>query len=121
MAHRAHPRPERHRTSPARSHPHARYINSRARHTANDDDDAGLLDLSALPTSTLAQLGAPHAGYTAGKHKIESKEKMRRRGVPSPDEAEAALLAVYEPTPPRRPATISTAVGIRLPQVGTQW
>uniref|UniRef100_UPI003F493D4D hypothetical protein n=1 Tax=Nonomuraea sp. CA-251285 TaxID=3240002 RepID=UPI003F493D4D len=46
----------------------------------------------------LAQLRAPKlstssTGYTI----IESKQSLRERGVSSPDRAEAALLAVYEP------------------------
>lgn len=45
------------------------------------------------------QLAAPKYGRTSdGRIKIETKDDMKKRGVGSPDRAEAILLAVYEPT-----------------------
>ncbi|MGW3028491.1 hypothetical protein [Streptomyces sp. NPDC001221] len=47
------------------------------------------------------RLGSNSAGYSV----VESKKAMKQRGMKSPDRADAALLAVYEPEPldqPRR-------------------
>ncbi|MGX1907666.1 hypothetical protein ACWIID_02200 [Streptomyces phaeochromogenes] len=47
------------------------------------------------------RLGSNSAGYSV----VESKRTMKQRGMKSPDRADAALLAVYEPdpiNPPRR-------------------
>lgn len=47
---------------------------------------------------TAAQLRGP--GYdtnTAGRMVVESKDSLRARGIPSPDRAEAVLLAIYDP------------------------
>jgi len=50
----------------------------------------------------LAQLSGPtYRSDSAGRILIESKKDMKRRGVGSPDRADAMLLAVYEP-PGRR-------------------
>jgi len=52
---------------------------------------------------TRAQLSAPNYGTSAtGKTVIESKKSMKARGVSSPDRAEAMLLALYEPSPPKK-------------------
>ncbi|KWW97768.1 hypothetical protein TH66_20095 [Carbonactinospora thermoautotrophica] len=46
------------------------------------------------------QLSNPQLGNnTTGYVVVESKESMKKRGVSSPDRAEAALLAIYEPYP----------------------
>lgn len=51
-----------------------------------------------LDKRALAQLNAPKYGHdTQGRVKIERKEDIRRRGLGSPDRAEACLLAIYEP------------------------
>lgn len=48
----------------------------------------------------LVQLSNPDMGWTAGGFVVvESKKSMKKRGVSSPDRAEGALLAVYEPEP----------------------
>ncbi|MEU3455596.1 hypothetical protein ABZ671_18645 [Micromonospora sp. NPDC006766] len=47
---------------------------------------------------TVSQLSAPrYATDSQGMTVVESKDKMRGRGVRSPDRAEACCLAVYEP------------------------
>ena len=47
---------------------------------------------------TLAQLSGPmYASDSSGRIKIESKMDIKRRGITSPDRAEAILLALYEP------------------------
>ena len=47
---------------------------------------------------TLAQLSGPmYASDSSGRIKIESKVDIKRRGITSPDRAEAILLALYEP------------------------
>ena len=50
-----------------------------------------------------AQLSVPNfTNQAGGLVVVESKESMRKRGRKSPDRAEAALLAVYEPEPIKR-------------------
>ncbi|MFE7525232.1 hypothetical protein ACFU7Y_05875 [Kitasatospora sp. NPDC057542] len=52
---------------------------------------------------TQAQMSAPKLETNSGgRTVIESKRSMRRRGVSSPDRAEAVLLAPYEPHTGRR-------------------
>jgi len=47
---------------------------------------------------TNAQMTGPtYSSDSAGRIKIESKAEMKRRGIPSPDRAEAVLLAIYDP------------------------
>lgn len=47
-----------------------------------------------------AQLNAPTFGSDSqGRIKIEKKEDIKKRGLGSPDRAEAVLLALYEPRP----------------------
>ncbi|MFJ4342617.1 hypothetical protein [Streptomyces sp. NPDC088915] len=54
------------------------------------DDDAAI------------QLSTPKLGHNSGGHVVvESKKKMRARGMKSPDRAEGILLAIYEPEPIR--------------------
>lgn len=54
---------------------------------------------------TLAQLAGPkYTTTSAGLIQIESKESMKRRGIPSPDIAEAILLSIYEPPQRKRSA-----------------
>ncbi|MEV8634254.1 hypothetical protein AB0395_21625 [Streptosporangium sp. NPDC051023] len=56
-----------------------------------------------VDSKTLAQLRSPTMTTNSrGQTVVESKDKMRRRGLSSPDRAESALLCVYEPAPRRR-------------------
>ena len=58
---------------------------------------AGMLRLD-LSTKEIAQLNAPTYGAdSAARITIEKKEEMKKRGIHSPDRAEAVLLAAYEP------------------------
>ena len=51
-----------------------------------------------IDSQTLAQLSAPtYRANSSGKIQIESKDDMKRRGISSPDRAEAVLLALFEP------------------------
>ena len=46
----------------------------------------------------MSQLAGPtFKSDSAGRIQIETKAEMKRRGVTSPDRAEAVLLALYEP------------------------
>jgi len=57
--------------------------------------------------STMAQLSAPtFKSDSAGRIQIEAKAEMKRRGVTSPDRAEAVLLAMYEPAKGREPLPV---------------
>jgi hypothetical protein len=63
------------------------------------------------------QLAGPtYKADSAGRIQIESKQDMKRRGVLSPDRAEAILLALYEPPSKRIP----NVMPIGLDQVN-QW
>jgi hypothetical protein len=56
---------------------------------------AGLTD-----EETIAQLsGILYEIDSQGRMKIESQEKARERGAPSPDRAEALMLALWKPPP----------------------
>jgi len=51
-----------------------------------------------VDTKTLAQLSGPtYKSDSTGRIVIEAKKDMKRRGMASPDRAEAILLAFYEP------------------------
>jgi hypothetical protein len=64
-----------------------------------DDEGEQRLQLAVDPR-TAAQLFTPRITYnSSGKVVVEQKVKMKARGVPSPDRAEAVLLAIYEPGP----------------------
>jgi hypothetical protein len=62
---------------------------------------------------TMAQLAGPtFKSDSAGRIQIESKHEMKRRGVTSPDRAEAVLLALYEPNKGREiPAVVPVSFG----------
>jgi hypothetical protein len=60
----------------------------------------GDIDLDPEDDELAAQLGAIKYRYTArGQVQIESKDEMRKRGLPSPDRADALILT-GAPTPP---------------------
>lgn len=68
---------------------------------------------------TISQLVGVKYGYdTRGRLVIESKEQARRRGVKSPDRAEALLLAFTGPAPepPKGPVTLPTLIGVAVPR-----
>jgi hypothetical protein len=51
-----------------------------------------------IDRQTLTQLAGPtFKSDSSGRIQIESKADMKRRGVHSPDRAEAVLLAIYDP------------------------
>jgi hypothetical protein len=52
----------------------------------------------AVDRKVIAQLTAPtYRANSSGRIQIEAKADMKRRGVSSPDRAEALLLALFEP------------------------
>ncbi|ASR83891.1 terminase large subunit [Arthrobacter phage Shrooms] len=64
----------------------------------------------ATSLKEMAQLNAPtYKTDSAGRIQIESKQAMKKRGVNSPDRAEAMLLCVYEPVVKK---TIVAPVGL---------
>jgi hypothetical protein len=70
------------------------------------------------PKRAVAQLAGPMYDITsAGLIKIESKDDMRRRGLQSPDEAEAVLLAIYPGVSAGRAVASAQAMTARLPGV----
>ena len=87
-------KPERGENDPAR-----RFVNLRASFyqaladAFERDQVEGLTD-----ETTIGQLaGLLHELDSQGRMKIESKEKARERGVPSPDRADALMLALCKP------------------------
>lgn len=62
-----------------------------------DDNGEQQLQLD-VDTRTLAQLAAPtYKSNSSGRIQIESKGDMKKRGIHSPDRAEAILLALFDP------------------------
>ncbi len=60
--------------------------------------EAGELDLDEDDEDLAAQLGSIKFGYTSrGQIKIESKDDLRKRGLPSPDRADAVILTAIAP------------------------
>jgi hypothetical protein len=58
----------------------------------------GEIDLDPTDDELAAQLGSIRFEYDSrGRIKIESKDDMRKRGMPSPDHADAVMLAVAHP------------------------
>lgn len=55
-----------------------------------------------ITEKTKAQIAAPtwQSRTSDGRTLVESKDSLKRRGLPSPDHADAIVLAVYEPSPP---------------------
>lgn len=60
--------------------------------------EAGEIDLDPADEDLAAQLGAIKFKYTSkGQIQIESKDDLRKRGMPSPDRADAAILTAVTP------------------------
>lgn len=56
--------------------------------------EQGLVDLDRDDTDLAAQLQQPRWSLTSkGKIKVETKEEMEKRGLPSPDRADAVIMA----------------------------
>lgn len=94
-----------------------RFVNQRAemwwngRELLQPDEATGAQTVRLdVDEDTLAQLSGPkYATDSAGRISIESKASMKRRGIPSPDRAEAVLLALFEPV--RKKVKAVAAVG----------
>ncbi len=71
------------------------YLNARAEWfwALRERFEAGDMDLDPTDDDLAAQLGAIKYKFTSrGQIQIESKDDMRKRGMPSPDRADAAML-----------------------------
>ena len=85
------------------------WLTTRSLLTPGPDGSPGGLRLGALDERTLAQLSTPRLETNSGGFAyVEPKKHMKSRGVRSPDRAEAALLASYEPQTPKRKGRIIT-------------
>lgn len=63
--------------------------------------EAGDMDLDPVDDELAAELGALKYKYTArGQVQIESKDEIRKRGLPSPDRADAVMLTAAGSPPP---------------------
>ena len=66
--------------------------------TGNNDADMVIATTGPEVERLCAQLSAMHFGYDSkGRPALESKEEMKKRGMPSPDEADAVALSQYRP------------------------
>ena len=73
-----------------------RFVNARAEWYwgLRERFEQGDIDIDPLDDELAAQLGAIRFEYTSrGQIKIESKDDMAKRGMPSPDRADALMLA----------------------------
>lgn len=76
-----------------------RFLNARAEWywTLRRLFEHGQIDIDPADDELAAQLGAIRFGYTSrGQIKIESKDEMRERGLPSPDRADSLMLTAAE-------------------------
>ena len=87
-----------------RAYDNNKFANQRAEmwwnmRTLLQPDEEGRQELSlAVGKKEVAQLTAPtYRSNSSGRIQIEAKADMKRRGVSSPDRAEALLLALFEP------------------------
>jgi hypothetical protein len=94
----------------------SRFVNKRAEFWWNlrmlvQPNSAGQQDIRLeVDRKTMAQLSAPtFTTDSSGRVVVEKKSDMRRRGVPSPDRAEAILLAVYEEAEARQVDVVAPA------------
>lgn len=79
-----------------RAHDRSRFLNRRAEvyWELRQAFENGEIDIDPHDDELAAQLGAIKWSVTsAGQIKIESKDDMRRRGLPSPDRADAVVIA----------------------------
>lgn len=79
-----------------------RFINARAEWywTLRMRFETGEMDIDPLDDELASQLGSMRFAYTSrGQIKIESKDEMKARGMPSPDRADALMLAFATPKP----------------------
>jgi phage terminase large subunit-like protein len=77
-----------------------RFVNQRAEWAwlLRDLLEAGDVDLDPHDDELAAQLGALKFRYDSkGRIVVESKDEMRKRGLPSPDRADAAILTAVTP------------------------
>ena len=79
------------------------WLTGRAMMQPRGDTGRGLLRLR-IGARAQAQLSAPtYSTNSGGRTVIESKKHMRERGIKSPDQAEAILMAPYEPVLKQKP------------------
>lgn len=79
------------------------YLNARAEWFwgLRERFEAGDADIDPTDDDLAAQLGSLRYKFTArGQIQIESKDDMRKRGLPSPDRADALMLTAATPPPP---------------------
>jgi len=100
-----------------RAHESSKFANQRAEmwwtmRTLLQPDSDNRQDVSLdIGRKELIQLTAPmYKSNSSGRMLIESKADMKRRGVTSPDRAEALLLAVFEP--PRKGYDIAVPLSL---------
>jgi len=99
------------------AHDRDRFANQRAEMwwTARESlqpDEEGIQEIALnIDHATMMQLAAPsYRANSTGKIQIEAKAEMKKRGIGSPDRAEALLLALFEP--PRYEPMIVPPLGL---------
>jgi hypothetical protein len=113
-----------------------RYLNLRAQYYwgLRQRFESGDIDIDPTDRVLAAQLAAlRHKPTSRGQVQIESKDDMRRRGLPSPDRADAVMLAFADARPFTQtismPASIESPSrwsiggqgGVRNPALGPEW
>jgi len=79
------------------------YLNARAEWywALRERFEDGDIDIDPDDDELAADLGSIRYKYTArGQVQIESKDDMKKRGLPSPDRADAVMLTAAAPPPP---------------------
>lgn len=92
------------------------------RHLLQPRQDGGQDVRLKVDRKVMSQLAGPtFKADSAGRVQIETKQEMKRRGVSSPDRAEAILLALYEPPGKDIPNVAPISIGQANPWSGAQF
>lgn len=89
-----------------------RFVNARAEWywELREMFERGEVDLDPEDEELASQLGSIKYIFTRkGKIQIESKDDMRKRGMPSPDRADACMLSVAEPIDAKASGSVHSA------------
>lgn len=103
-----------------------RFVNRRAEvfWTLRERMEAGEIDLDPDDKELRSQLSRlKYRQVSGGRVQIESKDDMRKRGVKSPDRADAAAMALAAPTVPggRRPLPYRVSLETELERIESSW
>lgn len=101
-----------------------RFLNLRAEMywAAREGIEAGEIDLDPLDDKLLSQLGSIKYGLDSkGRIYIESKDDMRKRGLPSPDRADALVMSLWGRGPIRADPGSKKISGVTDDLLDKEW